>query len=136
MIIFDVLHWCYQTRQRGGMSWYCSFSLVSQCETVLSLIFSENTDIDALGDLKKPFIFNLIGRFLAYIEIRSTFFLDKLRMVVLNEKMGLNHVFTIQMGLEGLYAWLGNIFLPFLYNFTLKNVNFPCLVWLSGNIRN
>ena len=112
------------------MSWYCSFSLVSQCETVLSLIFSENTDIDALGDLKKPFIFNLIGQFfLAYIEIRSTFFLDKLRMVVLNEKMGLNHVFTIQMGLEGLYAWLGNIFLPFLYNFTLKNVNFPCLVW-------
>ena len=45
------------------MSWYCSFSLVSQCETVLSLIFSENTDIDALGDLKKPFIFNLIGQF-------------------------------------------------------------------------
>ena len=65
MIIFDVLHWCYQTRQRGGMSWYCSFSLVSQCETVLSLIFSENTDIDALGDLKKPFIFKLKGEFLA-----------------------------------------------------------------------
>ena len=86
------------------MSWYCSFSLVSQCETVLSLIFSENTDIDALGDLETPFIFKLIGRFLAYIEIRSTFFLDKLRMVVLNEKMGLNHVFTIKMGLEGLYT--------------------------------
>ena len=28
MIIFDVEHWCYQTRQRGGMSWYCSFSLL------------------------------------------------------------------------------------------------------------
>ena len=51
MIIFDILHWCYQTRQRGGMSWYCSFSLVFQCETVLSLIFSENTDIDCLGEL-------------------------------------------------------------------------------------
>ena len=51
MIIFDVEHWCYQTRQRGGMSWYCSFSLLSQCETDHSLIFSENTDIDALGDL-------------------------------------------------------------------------------------
>ena len=41
---------------------------------------------------------------MAYIEIRSTFFLDKLRMVVLNEKMGLNHVFTIQMGLEGIHT--------------------------------
>ena len=72
---------------------------------------------------------------MAYIEIRSTFFLDKLRMVVLNEKMGLNHV------LKSKWVWkvyipdiriewgLGNIFLPFLYNFTLKNVNFPCLVW-------
>ena len=57
---------------------------------------------------------------MAYIEIRSTFFLDKLRMVVLNEKMGLNHVFTIQMGLGGQYtlcinrmgAW-GHIFYAF-----------------------
>ena len=47
------------------MSWYCNFSLVFQCETVLSLIFSENTDIDSLGDLKKPFIFKLKGEFLA-----------------------------------------------------------------------
>ena len=59
MIIFDVLDWCYQTRQRGGMSWYCNFSLVFQCETVLSLIFSENTDIDSLGDLKKALILKL-----------------------------------------------------------------------------
>ena len=26
MIILDVEHWCYQTRRRGGMSWYCGFS--------------------------------------------------------------------------------------------------------------
>ena len=61
--------WCFRLvlpdKTEGGKSWYCNFSLVFQCETVLSLIFSENTDIDSLGDLKKPFIFKLKGEFLA-----------------------------------------------------------------------
>ena len=26
MFTFDVEHWCNQTRQRWGMSWYCSFT--------------------------------------------------------------------------------------------------------------
>ena len=56
-------------------------------------------------------------------------------MVVFNEKMSLNHVFTIQTGLEGQYtlyinrmgAW-GHIFALFIKFYT-ENVNFPCLVW-------
>ena len=57
MRIFDVEHWSYQTRQKGGMSWYCSFSLGFQCETVFSLIFSGNIHINCLGKLKKLLIF-------------------------------------------------------------------------------
>ena len=118
------------------MSWYCSFSLVFQCETVLSLIFSENTDIDCMGELQKPFIFKLMGGFLAYVKIKSTFFLCKLRMVVFNEKMSLNHVFTIQTGLEGQYtlyinrmgAW-GHIFALFIKFYTEKcEFSLSCLV--------
>ena len=45
-----------------------------------------------------------MGGFLAYVEIKSTFFLGKLRMVVFDEKMGLKNVFTIQMGLEVQYT--------------------------------
>ena len=77
-----------------------------------------------------------MGGFLAYVEIKSKFFLGKLRMVVFNEKMSLNHVFTIQMGLEGQYtlyiirmgAW-GLIFPLFMIFYTEKcEFSLSCLV--------
>ena len=61
MIIFDVEHWCYQTRRRGGMSWYCSFSLLFYSKTTLSQIFSGKIHIDRWGELKIPFIFKKRG---------------------------------------------------------------------------
>ena len=54
MIIFDVEHWCYQTRRRGGMSWYCSFSLLFKSKTALSQIFSGNIHKDYLGEQRFP----------------------------------------------------------------------------------
>ena len=64
MIIFDVDNLCYQTRQKGGMSQYCSFSLGFQCEAVFSLTFSENIHVDCLGELWKSLIFKQRGQFL------------------------------------------------------------------------
>ena len=104
MRIFDVEHWSYQTRQKGGMSWYCSFSLGFQCETVFSLIFSGNIHINCLGKLKKLLIFKQRGRFLHTQKTNVDIFLGKLGIMVQNEKMVLNPVFTIQMGIKGQYT--------------------------------
>ena len=77
-----------------------------------------------------------MGGFLAYVEIKSIFFVGILRMVVFNEKMSLNHVFTIQTGLEGQYslyinrmgAW-GHIFALFIIFYTEKcEFSLSCLV--------
>ena len=123
------------------MSWYCSFSLVFQCATGLSLIFSCNIDIDCLGELKKTFYSNKGVEFCLYVNKKYKLFWQNWNLGIewknvfksyfQHSKGSGRSIYLIWEYIRGSGTCLG----PFFQSFSAKKGNFPCLVWLHQNFK-